>query len=226
MRLNKKMFNPARDKGLTGKILYNLYSIEKPLLRKIIIKLMWHLLGSEHHMFSITLRKIFKEYHNIEVGLYTIGGCFTHEAFSPNVKIGRYCSIAKDVYTHWANHPINTKSTHAFFFSPFYGLIKEEIIPFTNLVIGNDVWIGQNALILPGCKYIGDGSIIGAGSVVNKDIPPYSIVTGNPARVVMKRFSDLKIEELLASKWWEKSIDELEDEIHSFIAPLEADTIR
>ncbi len=225
--MKKKLFNEKHDNGLTGKLFHKLYNIKRPgLVRKLIFKLMWRSFGPHYQFYSTTLRKIFKDYHNVEIGLYTHGECFIPGAFSPETKIGRYCSFAKGVHTHWANHPINTKSTHAFFFNPGLGYIKEEIIPFTKLQIGDDVWIGQNALILPGCSFIGTGSIIGAGSVVNKDIPPYSIVTGNPARVVMKKFSDAKTEELLASKWWEKSIEELADDIDSFTIPVEGESIR
>ena len=77
-------------------------------------------------------------------------------------------------------------------------------------IIGNDVWIGQNSLILPGAK-IGDGVIIGANSVVSGEIQPYSIVAGNPARLVRKRFDDEMINLLLTLKWWDKSVAEIEN---------------
>ena len=73
-------------------------------------------------------------------------------------------------------------------------------------IIGNDVWIGQNATILPGV-HIGDGAIIGANSVVGGDVAPYNIVVGNPAKVIKKRFDDELIGYLLQLKWWDKSID-------------------
>ena len=72
------------------------------------------------------------------------------------------------------------------------------------------MWIGQNSLILPGSK-IGDGVIIGASSVVGGEIPPYSIVAGNPARLIRKRFDDEMINLLLTLKWWDKSVDEIEN---------------
>lgn len=76
-------------------------------------------------------------------------------------------------------------------------------------VIGNDVWIGQNAVVLPGV-HIGDGAIIGANSVVGSDVAPYTIVIGNPAKELRKRFDDELIELMLKFKWWEKSIDEID----------------
>ena len=76
-------------------------------------------------------------------------------------------------------------------------------------IIGNDVWIGQNATILPGV-HIGDGAIIGANSVVGSNVAPYSIVVGNPAKEIKKRFDEELISLLLAFQWWEKSIDEIQ----------------
>ena len=75
-------------------------------------------------------------------------------------------------------------------------------------VVGNDVWIGQNVTILPGV-HIGDGAIIGLNSVVTKDVPPYTIVAGNPAKIVRKRFDDELIDLLLKLKWWNKSAEEI-----------------
>ena len=110
-----------------------------------------------------------------------------------------------------ANHQMNAVSTF-----PFYTLEGWDMEPPAaedmplkgDTVIGNDVWIGQNAVILPGV-HIGDGAIIGANSVVGSDVEPYTIVVGDPARVLRKRFDDEMIELLLRFKWWDKSIDEI-----------------
>ena len=77
-----------------------------------------------------------------------------------------------------------------------------------NTVIGNDVWIGQNAVILPGV-HIGDGAIIGANSVVGSDVAPYTIVIGNPAKVLRRRFDDELIGLLLQFRWWDNSVEEI-----------------
>ena len=83
------------------------------------------------------------------------------------------------------------------------------LLPFKgDTVIGNDVWIGQNAVILPGVQ-IGDGAIIGANSVVGRDVEPYSIVIGNPARLLRHRFDEELTELLLRFRWWDKSIEEI-----------------
>ena len=76
-------------------------------------------------------------------------------------------------------------------------------------MIGNDVWISQNAVILPGV-HIGDGAIVGANSVVGSDIDPYTIVVGNPAKVLRKRFDDELIDLILRFKWWDRSIEEID----------------
>ena len=125
--------------------------------------------------------------------------------------IGKFCQIATGVefVMNGANHQMNAVSTF-----PFYTMEGWEMAPPAisdlplkgDTIVGNDVWIGQNAVILPGV-HIGDGAIIGANSVVGRDIPPYTIVVGNPARETRKRFDDELIRLLLAFKWWDKSIE-------------------
>ena len=87
---------------------------------------------------------------------------------------------------------------------------KEEVLTpkGKNCLTFADVWIGQNAVILPGV-HIGDGAIIGANSVVGSDVGPYTIVAGNPARILRKRFDDELVDLLLAFRWWDKSVDEI-----------------
>lgn len=127
--------------------------------------------------------------------------------------IGRFCQIAAgaEFVMNGANHQMNAVSTF-----PFYTLEgwdmqppKAADLPLKgDTVIGNDVWIGQNAVILPGVR-VGDGAIIGANSVVGSDVEPYSIVIGNPARLLRKRFDDGLIELLLRFRWWDKSTEEI-----------------
>ena len=131
--------------------------------------------------------------------------------------IGKFCQIAAGVefVMNGANDQMNAVSTF-----PFYtleGWDMEPPLPSDlplkgDTVIGNDVWIGQNAVILPGV-HIGDGAIIGANSVVGSDIEPYAIVVGNPAKELHKRFDDELIDLLQRFKWWDKSIDEINDMI-------------
>ena len=126
-----------------------------------------------------------------------------------------------------ANHQMNAVSTF-----PFYTLEGWEMdapdstdMPFKgDTVIGNDVWIGQNAVILPGV-HIGDGAIIGANSVVGSDVDPYTIVVGNPAKPLRKRFDTELIELLLRFKWWDKSIDEI-NKLIPFLTYSELDKVK
>ena len=127
--------------------------------------------------------------------------------------IGKFCQIAAGVefVMNGANHQMNAVSTF-----PFYTLEGWDMEPPAvsdlplkgDTVIGNDVWIGQNAVILPGVQ-IGDGAIIGATSVVGSNVAPYTVVAGNPAHVLKKRFDDLLIDLLLRFRWWDKSVDEI-----------------
>ncbi len=127
--------------------------------------------------------------------------------------IGKFCQIASGVnfIMNGANHQMNSVSTYPFYI--FEGW-KQEIPPLSKMplkgdtIVGNDVWIGQNATILPGV-HIGDGAIIGLNSVVTKDIEPYTIVAGNPAKVIRKRFDNELIELMLELKWWDKNIEEI-----------------
>jgi len=120
--------------------------------------------------------------------------------------IGRFCSIAYNVKIGLGNHPIQWASTHPFAYDKKYGFLHESITFDEKIIrpciIGNDVWIGANAIILAGVQ-IGDGAIIGANSVVTKDVEPYSIVIGNPAKLHRYRFDeDIRVN-LLKIKWWD-----------------------
>ena len=143
--------------------------------------------------------------------------------------IGRFCQIATGVefVMNDANHQMNTVTTF-----PFYTLEGWEMnapdpsdMPFKgDTVIGNEVWIGQNAVILPGV-HIKDGAIIGANSVVGSDVDPYTIVVGNPARALRKRFDDELIELLLRFRWWNKSIEEI-NALIPLLTCSDLDTVR
>ena len=127
--------------------------------------------------------------------------------------IGKFCQIAAGVefVMNGANHQMNAVSTF-----PFYTLEGWDMkppaasdMPFKgDTVIGNEVWIGQNATILPGV-HIGDGAIVGANSVVASDIEPYSIVVGNPAKLIRYRFDGELTSLLLKFKWWDKPVEEI-----------------
>lgn len=192
--------------------------LRKRSLQNIFAKLISNL--EKGDMYSSTLRFLYKKFHDVDVGLYTYG-CFYNFDIRPGVSFGRYCSVAKNVVIIDANHPVSHKSTHPFFYSPDFGIIKESQINHIPTVIGNDVWIGRNALLTPSVRVVGDGAIIAAGAVVTKDIPPYAIVGGNPAKVIRYRFSERQIQELLKEKWWEREIQEIKHRGDEFIVNLE-----
>ncbi|MBN9105288.1 MAG: CatB-related O-acetyltransferase [Propionibacteriaceae bacterium] len=182
------------------------YGASRGSIRDLIIKVVRKREGGE--MFSPTLREIFRVHHGVDVGMYTHGGCFHPFSFGPNTTIGRYTSIAATAFAATDNHPMQYKSMHGFFFNPVLGIVDKEWA-FEPLSIGNDVWLGHNSIIMPGVGSIGDGAVVAAGAVVNKSVPPYAVVVGNPARVVRYRFDPDTIERLRSEKWWEKDIEEL-----------------
>lgn len=131
-----------------------------------------------------------------------------------NCEVGSFCSIANNVIIGGAMHPIKWGSTSPVFYYGRDSVTKKfseyEREPDKRTVIGHDVWIGHSALIKQGV-IIGTGAVVGMGAVVTKDVPPYAIVAGNPAKVIKMRFEQDIIEQLLDLKWWELSDGQLGD---------------
>ena len=129
--------------------------------------------------------------------------------------IGKFCQIAAGVefVMNGANHQMNSVTTFPFYTLDGWNMDSPALLDLPlkgDTVIGNDVWIGQNAVILPGAR-IGDGAIIGANSVVGSNVDPYTIVVGNPAKILRKRFDDELIDLLLLFKWWDRNVDEINE---------------
>ena len=127
--------------------------------------------------------------------------------------IGKFCQIAAGVnfIMNGANHQMNAVSTFPFYIFEGWNQSappSSEMPLKGDTVVGNDVWIGQNATILPGV-HIADGAIIGLNSVVGSDVAAYTIVAGNPAKLIRKRFDDELIDIMLRLRWWDLSIDEI-----------------
>jgi len=173
---------------------------------------------------------------NIKVGDYTIYNDFYNDPadFEKNnvlyqypinhdkLVIGKFCSIAckaKFLMTS-GNHTMKSLSSYTFpIFYEEWGLdvahITEAWDNKGDIIIGNDVWIGYDAVIMSGVK-IGDGAIIGTRAAVTKDVPPYTIVGGTPAKVTRKRFGDDTILKLLKIKWWDWSVEKIKQIFSTF----------
>ena len=186
---------------------FDIYKIIPNFIKPSFLKLLLKIDGGE--FFSKKIRKIFKKEYGIDIGIGSYG-CFDLSRIAPNISIGRYCSFALGVtIVPRREHPIEYASTNPLFFNSSLGWVEKSPIDFNELSIGNDVWVGQNAIISSKCKLIGNGAIIGAGSFVNKDVPPYTIVAGVPARKIGERFSQDIIELLEKSRWYDLEPNEL-----------------
>ncbi len=144
-----------------------------------------------------------------------------------NVTIGKFCSLADGTtFLSSIEHRTDWPTTY-----PFPALWKEaEHIkghPATKgpIVVGNDVWIGLGVFVLSGVM-IGDGAIIGAGAVVAKDVPPYAVVAGNPARVVSYRFTPHQIELFMKIKWWNWPLEEISSQLDFLLSPVDDDRLQ
>lgn len=162
--------------------------------------------------FSNTLRKIYKEVYNINIGIGSYG-CFNINQFPEGTTIGNYCSIAPRVYFLYSNHPMTNVSTHPIFYNKLLGYVGKDKIERVKLTVENDVWIGAGTIITRGCTKIGNGAVIGAGSIVTHDVPPYAIVAGNPARTIRFRFDSKTIKIIEETKWFELNPEELKEYI-------------
>lgn len=156
--------------------------------------------------------KVYPPYflHNIELGDYSY---IAKNSNISNCKIGKFCSIGPNISCGLGKHPTNGISTSPMFYSTKCQnettlCEQNKYEEHKKIIIGNDVFIGANVTILDGIT-IADGAIIGAGAVVTKDIPPYAIAAGVPAKVIKYRFSQEKINVLLERKWWNDNENEL-----------------
>jgi len=177
------------------------------LVRSLVRRIRLYLL-QRRQFDSLPLRAHFQKRYNVEVGLYSYG-CFDPWRMSGPMRVGRYCSIARSTRAARANHPMQALPTHPALYEKSFGVIDADVELNQLLVIEDDVWIGHNTMVLPGCKRIGRGAIIGAGSVVTHDVEPYAIVAGNPAHKLRDRFPPDLAAAIDASRWWELDLADL-----------------
>ena len=202
MKYEKKFEQPVSERKY--KFLKRMY-LANPITKRLFYRYIDRFEGGQ--FYSQTLRRIFFETKDIKVGIGSYG-CFT-DGFRPHVIIGSYCSIAPGVQRLVGNHPYSNASTHPLFYHKDFGCLEEMHYDEHKLLIGNDVWIGVNAIITGNVEEIGDGAIIGAGAVVTHNVRPYEIVAGVPAKVIGQRFDDAVKERLIKSAWWELTPDQL-----------------
>lgn len=155
-------------------------------------------------------------HHSLHLGAFS----YAVSGFFFGCRIGRYCSFGEEVQIGRHSHSMHWASTSPFFYTPYKNVIDLDLpeglslVPHEDFVrstppvvaqtthVGNDVWIGHGAFILPGVN-IGDGAVIAAQSVVTKDVEPYAIMAGSPAKLIRYRFDSGKVEKLLLCKWWD-----------------------
>lgn len=171
--------------------------------------------------WSVTARSILSCHYNVEVGAYSYGECFVPGIMPPGTRIGRYVSMAAGVRAFTRNHPMERLSLHPFFYNARLGFAGSDTIPNGQLVIEHDAWIGERAIITPGCRRIGCGAVVGAGAVVTKDVPDFAVVGGNPARLLRWRFESATIARIVDSRWWERSLSDLLPHLRDLLLPVE-----
>ena len=146
------------------------------------------------------------DYSCCRIGRYT----YISSGYIENAIIGSFCSIANNVTIGPGNHKTQTLSTYPIFARVLKSNQNSDFETEEPAVIGNDVWIGQNAVIMSGVK-VGNGAVVAAGAVVTRDIPPYQIWGGVPAKLIRVRFNEEKIHWIESVKWWEQSIEWIRD---------------
>ena len=157
-----------------------------------------------------------KLFHS-SLGDYSYVGKYSSLVYA---EVGKFCSIASGTLIGMGTHTLNKLSTSSVFTESKNGtgqmwVTKTEVEPFRRVKVGNDVWIGTRAMVMGGVT-IGDGAVVGAGAVVTRDVPPYAIVGGVPARIIRYRLPEVVVDEVLKHEWWNLPDERLKEHIQLF----------
>lgn len=167
-------------------------------------------------------RELYHAYYGVKIGKHTYG--YQKNSIVPGTTIGSFCSIAENVKIGLMNHPTYMVSSHPFLYYKNRGFCSEnqalQGVDNHAVVIEDDVWIGTNAVVMPAIT-IHKGAVVAAGAIVTKDIPPYEIWGGVPARFIKKRFSDDIIHKLNGIDWCQWDDTDIKDRIQDFYDPIE-----
>jgi virginiamycin A acetyltransferase len=211
--------------------------MKKPnLLRRLGMRVLLWILGNEQQSRTCELNRVIYErssdgrqlarfsHPQVEVGEYTYG--LRRESFfayhpEDRVRIGKFCSVADGVRFVFGGHRVDTVSTFPFRAVCFGEAPHADALSKGDIVVGNDVWIGVNAFILSGVK-IGNGAVVAVGAVVNKDVAPYAVVGGVPAKLIKMRFGHDQIAALEKIQWWNWPIGKIKENLDLFYAAPEA----
>ncbi|MGC6401629.1 CatB-related O-acetyltransferase [Sphingomonas sp. FW199] len=167
--------------------------------------------GGEIH--SRGWRALLKRYQGVEIGPYSYGPILYRNQVPWGTVVGNYCSVGRWLVVRRRDHPIDRVTQHPLMYSRRLRFVESDTIPSDQdnpLTIGHDVWIGDRVTILSGCRTVGNGAVIAAGAVVTRDVPPYAIVGGVPAKMLRERF-DPGVQALLErSRWWELAAEQVQ----------------
>lgn len=184
-------------------------------------------LGSHVEISGVNFGRYARIAHHAQISHSNIGLRTSIGRFAKinNAQIGKYCSISWDVTIGATQHPMTHPSTHAFWYRSQFGLCDNDVSPVVEVTkIGNDVWIGCNVVIMPGVA-VGDGAIVGAGSIVTKDVEPYAVVAGSPAKKLKMRFSSDEVAKLKELQWWDWPDEKIREHYDFFSQPLTLESL-
>ncbi len=174
--------------------------------KRLPVKRFWVTLATRSEggdLFSLSLRKSLRTHYGVIFGRYSYGSLAEPGRADALTDIGDYVSIGPGVRRIGAAHPLSELSLHPFWYNPAFGFVTaDQDVPRSSCKIESDSWIGADSIILPGCRRIGVGAVIGAGSIVTKDVADFAIMAGNPARQIGSRLTADRRVALLDLKPW------------------------